>query len=290
MSERRLPAELWEFEAIGVPWAISTFAPLTAAVRGAVAEVIADYDLTYSRFRPDSVISWLAARGGAARLPDSALDLDRTYRWLGRVSSGAISPWVGASLAQLGYDGAYRLSPAGAPMPAPAWDSGWWSGRDVQVPRGVMLDVGAAGKGQLVDLVTSVLGKHGVEECVVDASGDLRVRGDFALRVGLEHPYDPARVIGVVELRDLALAASASNRRAWGDGLHHIIDARTGSPVHTVVASWAVAPTCLVADAVASALFFAPADAVEAECGAKGLRVLSDGKSEGSREMVRALV
>ena len=47
-------------------------------------------------------------------------------------------------------------------------------------------------------------------------------------RIGLEHPFDPRRAIGVWEVTDAALCASATNRRAWGDGLHHVLDARTG--------------------------------------------------------------
>ena len=60
-------------------------------------------------------------------------------------------------------------------------------------------------------------------------------------RIGLEHPFDPRRAIGVWEVTDAALCASATNRRAWGDGLHHVLDARTGQPVRTIAATWAVA-------------------------------------------------
>ena len=69
-------------------------------------------------------------------------------------------------------------------------------------------------------------------------------------RIGLEHPYDSRRAIGVIEVTDAALCASATNRRAWGDGLHHVLDARTGEPVRTIAATWAVAPTAMVADAI----------------------------------------
>ena len=59
------------------------------------------------------------------------------------------------------------------------------------------------------------------------------------MRIGLEHPYDATRAIGVVELRDGAMCASAVNRRVWGEGLHHVLDARTGLPVRTWAATWA---------------------------------------------------
>lgn len=119
----------------------------------------------------------------------------------------------------------------------------------------VLLDVGAAGKGRLVDLVAQTLGDAGVRRFVVDAGGDLRHHGDEPLRVGLEHPFDPTRVVGVVELRGNALCASALNNRAWGDGLHHIIDARTGTPPRDVLATWVIADNAMLADGIATALF-----------------------------------
>jgi FAD:protein FMN transferase len=144
-----------------------------------------------------------------------------------------------------------------------------------------MIDVGALGKGRLVDGVLEVVSQWTEGDVVVDAGGDLVARG-APVRIGLEHPYDPTQAIGVVELRDGALCASAANRRAWGDGLHHVLDARTGAPVRTVVATWAFAPTAMRADAIATALFFEGGDRLAHEWGVEWLRVLSDGRAEYS--------
>ena len=54
-----------------------------------------------------------------------------------------------------------------------------------------MIDVGAAGKGCLVDIISAILQQAGVAEFVVDAGGDLRHCGEHGIRVGLEHPRDP---------------------------------------------------------------------------------------------------
>ena len=118
-------------------------------------------------------------------------------------------------------------------------------------------------------------------DLVVDAGGDMRVRGD-AVRVGLEHPYDATRAIGVVELQDAALCASAVNRRAWGDGLHHVLDARTGAPVRTWAATWAIAPDAMRADAVATALFFDGGPELAASWGVEWVRMTTDGRAERS--------
>ncbi len=105
------------------------------------------------------------------------------------------------------------------------------------------------------------------------------------IRVALEHPADPTKAIGVVNLGDGAICASASNRRAWGDGLHHVIDATTGLPTSTVIATWAIAPTALVADGVATALFFADSQRLAAEFGVRFVRVFSTGRVEFSPDL-----
>ena len=73
--------------------------------------------------------------------------------------------------------------------------------------------------------------------------------------MGLEHPFDPTRVVGVVELHGNALCVSAVNRRAWGDGLHHNHDARTGTPARGELATWVIADNAMLADGIATALF-----------------------------------
>jgi thiamine biosynthesis lipoprotein len=149
----------------------------------------------------------------------------------------------------------------------------------------VVVDVGAAGKGYLVDLVGELLSDLGVDTQVVDAGGDLRSRG-VPLRVALEHPADPSKAIGVVELgggaTDGALCASASNRRAWGAGLHHVLDAITGAPTADVVATWAIAPTALIADGAATALFFDTDPRFYADHGVSTVRMFSNGRVEYS--------
>jgi FAD:protein FMN transferase len=167
-------------------------------------------------------------------------------------------------------------------MPVPAWDDAIaWDGRRLDALTPVLLDVGAAGKGQLVDLVDDVLDGLGHTRRVVDASGDLRATAT-PMRVALEHPADPTRAIGVVELDGRAVAASATTRRAWGDGLHHVLDAVTGEPTRGVVATWAIARSAMLADGIATALFFDVAPNLLARHDVEYVRMSADGRVEHS--------
>lgn len=285
------------FEAIGAPWRIgvggaatplsSLGAPLPPDDLATVLARIEQFDRDWSRFRDDSLVARIAREPGSWPLPADAAPLLDLYERLHAATDARLSPLVGASLERLGYDAAYRLLPAGDPLPAPRWQDSLALRRtpdglvlDTAAP--LLLDVGAAGKGYLVDLVGELLAERGLPDTVVDASGDVRVRGERSIRVALENPFDPTKALGVVELRDQALCASATTRRAWGEGLHHVIDAITGRPVDAVVATWVIADSALVADGVATAMFLADPARLSSEFGVEWVRLVSDGRLEAS--------
>ncbi|WP_311245877.1 FAD:protein FMN transferase [Microbacterium sp. WCS2018Hpa-23] len=271
---------IWRFDAIGTTWEIETSDELGTDERELVGAEIERFDREWSRFREDSAVARVGRDGGSISSPDAEAMLD-AYLDLSNATAGAVNPLVAESLAALGYDASYSLI-ARDPIAAPDdWtDRLRWTESEATASSPLLLDVGALGKGRLVDIVTDALaGVPG--DLVVDAGGDMRVRGD-AVRVGLEHPYDASKAIGVIELQDAALCASAVNRRAWGDGLHHVLDARTGVPVRTWAATWAIAPDAMRADAVATALFFDGGPELAASWGVEWVRMTTDGRAERS--------
>lgn len=275
----------WRFDAIGTRWEIETADPLDESIRVRIGETIAVFDATWSRFRDDSAVSALRDRGGTVPLaPDAAADAAAmlgAYRELGRATDGAVNPLIGAGLDALGYDPELTLRP-GSPKAAPGdWERMLRCDDTALTLEGpAVIDVGAVGKGRLVDLVSDALADF-PGRVTVDGSGDLRVRGGTA-RVALEHPYDPTSAIGVVEVADAALCASAVTRRSWGGGLHHVLDGRTGLPVRTWAATWALAADALHADAMATGLFFDGGPALADRWGVEWVRMSTGGLVEHS--------
>jgi thiamine biosynthesis lipoprotein len=272
----------WRFEAIGTAWRIDTAEPLSAGVRSAIEDRIERFDRDWSRFRDDSLVTRISRTAGRHRLPDDAGPLLDWYRELYVATLGRMSPLVGRTLEALGYDAAYRLRPADDIPAVPAWnDAVAWDGTHLETARPVVLDVGGAGKGYLVDIVSDLLTDAGILPHIVDASGDLRARG-VPMRIALENPADPRKAVGVAELVEGAFCASAVNRRAWGPGLHHVLDALTGVPVRGVIATWVLAPTALTADGLATALFFDVQPGFVTHAGASFARLFDDGRIEAS--------
>ena len=269
------------FDAIGTRWTIDTADPLDPELVRRVTARVEAFDATYSRFRADSLVSQMGRRAGRHRFPDDAEPLLRLYRDLYEATGGALTPLVGQVMEHLGYGPGYRLTRGPGVVTAPAWDDVLTVRGSVVVTRQpVVLDVGAAGKGYLVDRVAELLADGGVADFVIDASGDLLHRGAAVERVGLEDPSDPTRIVGIANLANQALCASAANRRGWGDGLHHIVDPATGEPVHSVLASWATHPSCAVADGLATALFLTEPDQLARHFAFTYVRLLADGRAQ----------
>ncbi len=243
----------WHFSAIGTAWRIDTSLELPNSVRQEITQRIEEFDANYSRFREDSFVAKLR-EPGVYTIPHDARPLLGLYKELYDLTSGRMTPLIGSVLESAGYDANYSFVQSAA-RPVPAFDALGWDGDVLLRPsEPIVLDVGAAGKGYLVDIVCGILDNNKINQYTVDASGDIRTKG-VVERVGLEHPGDSSKIIGVCDVRNQSLCASAINRRAWR-GLHHVFDPQTLQPTDTLVASWVVANSGLVADGLATALFF----------------------------------
>jgi thiamine biosynthesis lipoprotein len=280
----------FRFSAIGAGWQIDSECALPEDLRQQICSLAEEFDQVWSRFRADSLITRIAHAegGGQFEFPIRDVALFELYNRLVAATDGAVDPLVGRDLEMLGYDARYSLAPDKAAIARRrGWDT-WRSDirRDattIITDRPVVIDVGAAGKGYLVDLIADTLLDAGIDRFLVNGSGDLRHRGDELVTVGLEHPTLPGRVIGTVPLQDAALCASATNRRTWGEGLHHVLDGRTRRPASDVIATWTIASDAATADGLATALFVSEPDCLRSFA-FRWVRMLADGRVQWSND------
>jgi len=250
------------FEAIGTEWYVGIYEAVEAE-RFARLEVelnscVETFDKNYSRFRDDSLVSAIARQSGIYELPPDAKPMMDLYRELYGLTGELVTPLIGQALSDAGYDAEYSLVPGELRQP-PAWDDVLrYKWPQLHVLQPVLLDFGAAGKGYLVDLVTAVLELHGVSSYLVDASGDMSVRGPETITIGLEHPNNPEQVIGVARLNNMSLCGSAGNRRAWSK-YNHILSPVTLSSPSGIKAVWVSAASTMLADVLTTCLSFVPA-------------------------------
>lgn len=284
----------FEFDAIGTSWEINTPAPLGVKIKNRILDLVEGFDSVYSRFRQDSIVSRIAqaAHGGTFRFPADAVSMFDLYDRLHAATDGAVDPLVGRDLELLGYDRHYSLvASKDAFVSIAALRPNWRrdvlrSGRAVTTLQPLGIDLGAVGKGTLVDRVAELLKADGLDSFVVDGSGDMCHHGEVVLDVGLEHPLDPGLVVGITKIRNGSICASASNRRSWGNSLHHVLDGRTGRPTTDVIATWAVAADTATADGLATALFFGPTSRLMSTFDFSFVRMFADGHVEVSDNFI----
>jgi FAD:protein FMN transferase len=113
---------------------------------------------------------------------------------------------------------------------------------------GGTLDPSGLVKGWSVERAAALLDDAGVREYVVDAGGDVRVRGAWS--VGIQHPLEPQALAAVVEAEDLALATSGEYARGA-----HVLDPHTGAAPAGILSVTISGPDLGTADAYATAAF-----------------------------------
>jgi thiamine biosynthesis lipoprotein len=138
------------------------------------------------------------------------------------------------------------------------------AGRDVRFEQeGMRVTLDGIAPGYIVDRVSDVLAAHGVESHMVNASGDIRVRGNRAdgrrWRIAVEDPRKQGNYPDVIELGAGAVSTSGSYEIYYDREKihHHIIDPATGSsPANASVS--VIASSSMQADALSTAAFVLP--------------------------------
>ncbi|MDP3939056.1 MAG: FAD:protein FMN transferase [Deltaproteobacteria bacterium] len=230
-------------------------------------------DRTMSRHQASSDIGRVNAvawREAVEVHPATARVVAEALRWA-EVSDGAFDPGL-ARLMEI-WDVGNRHAPP--PREALAHLAGRrlyraiavdrWQGKPVVrfLNRETGIDLGGIAKGYAVDLAVEALRACGIRDAVVNAGGDLSAMGRSldgdAWRVGIRSPADPARIEGVIEIADEAVATSGDYLQGFvyrDRRYHHIMDPARAEPRVTAVHSVTVrAESCLTADAAATAVF-----------------------------------
>lgn len=135
---------------------------------------------------------------------------------------------------------------------------------------GTQITLGGIAKGYIVDQGILALQSEGIEHALIDAGGDIAViggkPGGGKWEIALLNPEDDDEAVARFALEEGAIATSGNYRRFFDPDAQvgHIMDPRTGYSAQASSSATVIAPTCMEADALATAVFIlGPTDGIE---------------------------
>jgi thiamine biosynthesis lipoprotein len=214
-----------------------------------------EVEVRCSRFDRSSELRRLAV-GRRTVVSEILFEALRFALMVAEETGGAFDPTVGGRMAARGFNRNYTT---GATDSAP--DSPGASFRDVDLDaqdRSVLLrcpltlDLGAVAKGLAIDAAAREL--QPFRDFLIDAGGDLYLGGRHPAGrpwcAGISHPGHAGALVGQLHVADRAVCTSGDYERG-----PHILDARNGAAAQTVASATVVAPSAMLADALATATY-----------------------------------
>ena len=116
--------------------------------------------------------------------------------------------------------------------------------------RRVMVDLGGIAKGFAVDRAVDVLKQNGAASGIVNAGGDIRVFGSTSRKVHLRDPKSPIQFSAILNVRNRAIATSATY---FAPGA--LIDGQTRRSPTSSISVTVAARDCMTADALTKVVF-----------------------------------
>jgi thiamine biosynthesis lipoprotein len=186
-------------------------------------------------------------------------------------SEGAFDPTVGLRMERHGFNREYRTGQmVFTPQRTP--DLGSYKdvhldaeNQTVTLARSLMIDLGAVAKGLAIDMAARELA--GFRHFAIDAGGDVFLAGCNSegrpWTVGIRHPRHKDQLLETLQVSNRAVCTSGDYERRSAAGAH-ILDPRTSSPASSLASATVMAPTAMMADALATAAFvLGPAAGIE---------------------------
>ena len=234
-----------------------------------------------TRFNPESELMQLTTQIG---VPVEASDiLYQSVQFalmVAEESGGAFDPTVGHRMESSGFNREHRTGNIVQTQIVPETTVTY---RDVHLDpdrktitlqRPLLLDLGSVAKGLAIDTATREL-QAVTDNFTIDAGGDLYLGGHnphgAPWSVGIRHPRIDRQLIDTLSASNQAVCTSGDYERG-----QHVIDARTGSPATGVSSATVVAPSAMLADALATAAFvLGPAAGIQllSRLGVQGLLI-----------------
>ncbi len=250
-----------------------------------IDSVLRDFNNSMSTFNPNSTISRINHNDSAVVVDAYFETVYHTARELSELTHGAYDITVAPLDNAWGFGFSKKASVTPALIDSLLQMVGYQkvslrNGKVHKEHPGIMFDAASIAKGYGCDVVAEYLHSQGCENYLVDIGGELVLRGmnekNEPWSIGINKPIDdPSGLSNEIEqvvcITDISMATSGNYRQFYfqdGKKYAHTINPITGYPVqHNLLSATVLAPTCMLADALATACMVVGVEEALALCG-----------------------
>lgn len=238
-------------------------------IKSAIVSALAQVDNLMSTYKATSEVSKLNNQDNKTKISKETFFVLQTALKIAESSNGAFDPTVMPLVNLWGF------GPAPTPTQTPAkstitkilsstgWDKIRLNKSTLEVEKkhpDLQIDLSAIAKGYGCDLAASRLEELGIKRYMIEVGGEIYVKGlspqNRLWRLAIDSPSEKG-FERVIKLNSGGLATSGDyrNTRIYNGKIYsHTIDPRNGYPTqHNLASVTVLAPTCVEADAIATA-------------------------------------
>ncbi|MEA4936873.1 MAG: FAD:protein FMN transferase [Paludibacter sp.] len=230
-----------------------------------------EFELSLSTFNPNSVISRINRNDESVRTDEYFESMYKEARKVSENSEGAFDITVAPLVNAWGFGFGDQKRKAIPDVKKMLDYIGYEkikleNNKIIKSDKRIMLDASAIAKGQSSDVIGKLLESNGCENYMIEIGGEVACKGvnpsGKKWQIGIDKPIDSPfdnddELQTIVAISGVGLATSGNYRQFYykdGKKYAHTINPKTGYPVdHNLLSATVIAPTCMQADAYATA-------------------------------------
>lgn len=236
-----------------------------------IEQVLKEFDLSLSTYDQNSIISRINRNDDSVRTDSYFESMYVAAREVSENSEGAfditVAPLVNAWGFGFGDKNTKKVPDVKSILSYIGYEKVKLVNKKmIKSDKRIMLDASAIAQGQSSDIIGKLLESHGCENYMIEIGGEVACKGvnpsGKKWQIGIDKPIDSPfdndeSLQTIVAISGVGLATSGNYRQFYykdGKKYAHTINPKTGYPVdHNLLSATVIAPTCMQADAYATA-------------------------------------
>ena len=233
---------------------------------GQVDSIFKAFDLTFSEYIPNSIVSRINQNDSTVLLDDMFIEVFNKSLQISKETNGALDLTVGPLVNAWGFGPEKKANIDSAKIDSMLQYVGMEKvrieGRKlVKDLPGIKIDVNSIAQGYTVDVIYRYFEKLGIENFMVEIGGEVRTKGKNpkgeTWRIGVDKPVEGNNAAGeslqtIILLDNKSITTSGNYRKYFeenGQKFSHIIDPHTGYPYkNNLLSVTVIAKDALTAD------------------------------------------